>query len=197
MTERPKSALVAIGLVLALGMLSPSCGGDGNGGGTNIVATFTATSPNPGPASATMQPGTSAGTLFRIRIVVTDVADFFGAAFRVSYDTDDIRFESMDSSESFLRDGGFPPASLRFQVDSTSSPGQLILVATRLDAATNPGVNVAGQRELLELTFRARRVVAGSAIGFTGTLEARNSQQPPPEGQLINLTWSGGSLTAN
>lgn len=189
--------VVAAGALL-FGALAPSCGGGGGGGGTTggIVATFTPASANPAALSVTMQAGSASGQNFNVRIAATDVNDFFGAAFTVNLPTG-ISFQSMDSSQSFLRDGGIPAGNLSFLTD-TATPGKLRVVATRLNAGTNSGVNVTGTRELVTLRFRATATFAATALDFVATdpREVRDSVQPPPEGNLINVTWSGGSVVA-
>jgi hypothetical protein len=90
--------------------------------------------------------------------------------------------------------------SISFLTDTTTA-GKLRVVATRLNAGTNAGVNVTGTRELLTLTFRVSAALAATPMTFLAppdaTREVRNSVQPPPEGGLINVSWSGGSLSAS
>lgn len=189
--------MVAAGALL-FGALAPSCGGGGGGGTTGgIVATFTPASPNPAALSVTMQTGSASGQNFNVRISATDVNDFFGAAFTINLPTG-ISFVSLDSAQSFLRDGGFPIGNLSFLSD-TSTPTKLRVVATRLNAGTNSGVNVVGTRELVTLRFSATRAFAATPLEFltaTDTCEVRGSVQPPPEGNLIDVSWSGGSVVA-
>jgi len=188
------------GIVLASGFaLAPSCGGGGGGGVGILVALFTPSNPSPGPATVSMQPGDQTNDVFEVKIMVTEVNDFFGAAFRVRYPTGSVSFVSADTSQSFLLD---PPATtldVFFKVDPGSSPGEVIVAATRLQnsSGTMPGVNVAGSRELLSLTFRATRPIGapGLALSFTDPKEVRDSSEPPP-GALIPVTWSGGTVTA-
>ena len=188
--------LVATALFVA--GLALSCGGSDDGGmAGGVIATFTPADPSPSALEMTMQPGTVSGTTFNVRITATDVPDFFGAAFTVSVPTG-VTFLSMDSSQSFLRDGSFPAGSLIFLANSPTSD-KVIVSATRLDATANSGVNVVGTRDLLRLTFRVNTVLVAAPIDFVATdaLEVRNSVQPPPEGGLIPVTWSGGTVAAS
>ena len=191
------SRMFLMAAALFLATFALSCGGGDDGGMTGgVVATFTPSEPSPTALEMTMQPGTVSGTTFNVRITATDVNDFFGAAFTVSI-PNGVVFVAMDSTQSFLRDAPIPSPSLTFLADA-STPNKIRVVATRLDATTNSGVNVVGTRDLVTLTLRATTILSASPIDFVSTdaLEVRNSVQPPPEGGLIAVTWTGGAVVA-
>ncbi len=191
--------ILLLAMTLGAAALAPSCGGSNDNGGMTggVVATFAAAEPNPGANEMTMQPGTVSGTTFNVRITATDVTDFFGAAFTVDLPAN-VGFVSLDSSQSFLRDGSFPTANLLFTATAPTG-NKVIVAATRLNAGTYSGVNVTGTRDLVTLTLRVSATMSASAITFDTTtpLEVRNSVQPPLEGQLIPVTWSGGAVSAS
>ena len=169
-----------------------ACGGGGGDSASGILtATFTADNPTPAAATVSMQPGSASATDFAVRIAVTDTADVYGAAFDITFPSAQIAYLSMDSSGSFLRDGGVGNASLDFTVDSVSTPGRLIVVATRLGALG--GVNVVGTRDLIVLRFRARTAFTPQAIAFDAgqPRTVRNSANVS-----IPVTWSSGSVVA-
>lgn len=189
-------------LVLASGFaLAPSCGGGGGDVVRLLVALFTPEEPAPGPGTVSLQAGEVSNDVFEVRIMVTEVSDFFGASFRVAFPAGSVRFLSWDTSGSFLLDAPATASDVFFKVDATSSPGQVIVVATRLQnpSGTMPGVDVTGPpRELLSLTFQATREIPspGQPLSFADPREVRDSAQPPP-GNLIQVDWPGGTVTAS
>ncbi len=193
-----------VGLLLACGFaLAPSCGGGGGDVLRLLVARFSPDEPAPGPNTVSMQPGTSPNDVFEVRIMVTGVDDFFGAAFRVAYPSASVRFLSADTGDSFLCDAPVDcsdPNQVQFIVNSASSPGEVLVAATRVQnqAGTVPGVDVSESRELLSLTFQATREIAspGQPLSFAPRLEVRDSAQPAP-GNEIPVTWEGGTVTAS
>lgn len=156
-----------------------------------VTTTFTPSSPSPASNSVTMQAGTVTGDLFDVRIVATNVNDFFGSAFHVTYDPASVTFVSADDTGSFLRDLPATSTDVRFQY--SSSPGNLSVSATRLQntGGTFPGVDVTGSRDLLVLRFRATGTTTGNALAF-GTPREVTNHNPPPTNQ-IGVTWAGGT----
>src|SRR5258707_1059239 len=76
----------ALGFAFVVLSAASSCGG---GGGSTVSEPVTTFAPNPvapGSGTVAMLAGQSSGAMISIRIVVTDVNSFFGAAFRVTYD---------------------------------------------------------------------------------------------------------------
>lgn len=182
----PKQILSSLIVAAAL-LVSPACGGSDDEPPATSAA-FTPLSPTPGSGSITMQPGGVSGNVVRIRIAVKDVAAFFGAAFHVTYDPTTAAYDSMVSTDSFLREAG---VSTSFQA-ALVRPGDLAVAATRLQngAGTVPGVNVA-EEDLIELVFRATTPTAGNTFNFGTPREVRS-----PSGGAVTVTWSGGTLTS-
>ena len=194
---------IAAFAVLALGT---ACGGGGNDNPapSGPVASFV-----PGtaaPLSLAQLAGSASGSSFTVRISATDVNNFFGAAFRMQIDPDFVAFQGYDSNSSFLRDNGV--TNVNFRVDATTVPGHVIVTATRLQngQGTIPGVNVAGTRDLISLTFRARTYFNATADANNngipdGSLEFIDPREVCDAGQPIctpiAVSWSSGSVSAN
>ena len=185
--------------------LSLSCGGGDKMTSTGLAATFTPASVPPPAGSVTLQAGQVSGDTFQVRVAATDIYDFFGAAFSVTYQNTIadpatsslsvlmVTFTGMNSAGSFLRETG---VATDFRVDSTTTPGMLVIVATRLQQSPPiSGVNVVGTRDLLTLTFRVRRATTGSSIAFAAPQEVCDSRGPVCT--PIGVTWSGGTVVAN
>lgn len=189
-------------IVLAMGT---ACGGgDDNPAPTGPVAIF-----NPGdatPASIAQLAGSASGTTFTVQVAVTDVPDFFGAAFRIQIDPDFVVYQGLNSSNSFLRDNGV--TNVEFLVDSTTVPGQVIVTATRKQRADGslPGIDVAGTRELVSLTFRIRtffnaaadannNLIPDGSLEFIDPREVCDSAQPVCN--PIAVTWSAGAVSGS
>ena len=170
-----------------------ACGGGGDDGTAGILtASFAPDAPSPGASTVSMQAGSASATDFNVDVSVTDTNDVYGAAFDVTYDTARISYQSFDSSGSFLRDGGLGNANLSFIVDATSTPGRLIVSATRL--GVQPGIDVAGTRDLIVLRFRARTSFTPTPITFDAGQPrvVRNNLDQP-----IAVTWASGSASAS
>jgi hypothetical protein len=58
----------------------------GQRGPDPLQVTFAPDNPTPGPMTVSMAPGTITGDLFEIQILVTDIPEFYAAAFDVTYD---------------------------------------------------------------------------------------------------------------
>lgn len=170
-----------------------ACGGGGDGGTTGVLtASFTPDTASPAAGTVAMLPGSVSATDFNVRITLTDTNDVYGAAFDVTYPSNLISYQSFDSSGSFLRDGGISGANLFFNVDAVSEPGRLIVSATRLNV--QPGVDVAGTRDLIVLRFRARTAFSGQRIEFDA---GQPRQVRDNLNQAIAVTWSSGSASAS
>src|SRR5262245_32992002 len=204
MRIRRTSQRLAVAALIALAVTAlPSCGGgsDGGGGGTTTpTATFTAENPSPGTSTIAMLPGASAGAAFNVRITVTGVNDFFGAAFRVTYDPVALLFNGMDDSGSLLRQGG--TANVFFQANQNAVPGQIIITATRLDPSDPNGgtVDVGPTADLVVLNFSARRAIAagdaGGVLAFDAAKDVQVCGTPTTCASAAGLTWSAGAATA-
>lgn len=193
---------------LALASLALSCGGS-KPTAQGPTATFQPATATAG--SIAQLAGSASGSQFSVRIAATDIANFFGAAFRIRIDTDFVAFVGLDSSGSFLRDGGIPVGNLFFRADAATTPGQVIVTATRLQngGGTLPGVNVTGTRDLVVLTFRVLRTIGATDTDTDGILDGSVEFIDPrkvcdptfdPGTQdcgPIAVTWASGSVRAN
>jgi len=215
--NRPSTTLCLV--VLLGGLCLASCGsGGGNvpGGmtGGGITATFTSTNMNPGANSISMAPGAATDDTFQIVVNVTDIDWFFGAAFRIVFDSSTAEFLSFDSDGSFLhldRPGATvvsPVVDIRAAIDAADA-GAVLVVATLQNSfsyvegfeidMTNP------TRELIKLTFRATDPTVANAFSFhtASSREVTICEAFIPPGQDCPeiadgaLSWNGGTLTAN
>jgi len=206
--KRPTSTLCLSIVLLAL--CAASCGsGGGNvpGGmmGGLLTATFTPDNATPGMNSISMQTGTELDDTFQIIVRVTDIVDFFGAAFRITFDSASAEFLSFDGSTSFL-DGTGAVVDIRATVDPGNS-GTVFVVATLQNSITYvQGLTPAAPDDtLLILTFRATDPTAGNAFTF-GTVMNREVTtcefwdmivaQPGCPEISATVTWDGGTMTA-
>lgn len=192
--------LVAAALAAVVVTALPSCGGGGDdsgGGVTNPVATFIPDTPNPGNATIAMLAGSSNGAAVNVRITVTGVDDFLGAAFRVTYDTTALLFTGMDDSGSLLRQGGVADTALFFEANFSSVAGEVIVTATRLNPATTGVVDVGATSDLVVLNFSARRVLPpGGELEFAAASREVQACATPTTCAPFAATWSGGAVTA-
>ena len=163
-------------------------------------ARFTPDTPAPGNSTMALLQSTASGAAVNVRITATGIDDFFGAAFRITYDPDALLFGGWDDNGSFLLDG-VTAADVLFQVDQTSIGGQVVIVATRLDPVTVPAVDVGATATLLTLNFVARRpIAAGAADGrldFGDPKQVCDGTVVPSGCNGITVTWSGGGLSTN
>jgi len=196
--------MTAVSLTILAAAMSMACGGGGGGGNApppmvGFAASFTPSEPNPPSSSITMASGGSSGSMFRIDIMVKDINNFFGAAFPVTFDTATATFVSLDSSGSFIDQGG---AVLDFRaIPSSTDPGTLLVTATRQGAGLS-GVSAFGSRKLITLVFDARSATVGNTFRFDPTVAERKATtcvvgQMCVEVTEPPLTWHGGTMTAN
>ena len=194
------SALVTVAYV-ALSAASVGCGG-GNDSTvpptTTVVAVFTPDTAVPAAGSITLLPGTTSGAAVNVRVTVTQVASFFGAAFRIKYDATALLFNGMDDSTSFLRDGVTDPSQLSFVANSQISPGEIVITATRFFPAV-PVPLVSTTSDLVILNFVARKAIAPTAEG--GRLDFGDPKDACdgsvfPCGPITVTAWSGGHVSA-
>ncbi len=187
------AVILAVAAFVAIG-----CGG-GNDSTTNPGPTtvFTPDTPSPGAATIALLPGTTSGAAFVVRVTATDTNDFFGAAFRVSYDTTALLFSGMTDSGSFLRNG-VTDSDVFFFADATSVPGQVVITATRLNPTVATPVDVVGTSDLVTLTFSARKVILPATpegrLDFADPKQVCDGSVTPCG--AITVTWSGGSVAA-
>jgi len=185
----------------ALTAASVGCGGGNDNTTTTtntVVAVFTPDATTPADGSITLLPGSTSGASVNVRVTVTQVASFFGAAFRIRYDATALLFNGMDNSSSFLRTGVTDSSQLFFFADSQNAPGEIVITATRLFPAVP--VPVTATSDLVILNFVARRtIVAGAADGrldFAAPKQVCDGTVASPGCGPITVTWSGGGVSA-
>ena len=188
--------ITCVALIMAFGMLMPACGGGGSGGGvTNpLTASFAPDNPNPGADTISMA-GTNAGANIFVLVQVTDISDFFGAGFRVTYNPASVNFTGFDATGSLLENHG---GQTYFDVEEPNQ-GTVIVAATIQDAGQPAGMDVVGTQMLITLNFQATTTTAGNSIAFAGPQDV---QICAVQGQACNdvsgnLTWDGGTIRAS
>lgn len=199
MMQQPRiQRLVCLSVVLVLGALMPACGGGGsdNGGGGNnmgpLVATFT---PAASPGTISMA-GSTSGATFSIQVQVTNVNDFAGAGFHVTFDSTSAQFVGFSSAGTVLT--GFTTI-----FDAVlEGPGDVKAYGYYADASQPAGVDVAGTATLMTLNFMATASTSNNSFAF-GTSAGRVVKICPTQGGACSnmteppLTWSGGTMTAS
>ena len=194
---------IAAALVAGASLALPAC--KSHNTTTSVsgsVASFTPDIAAPGANTVALLPGSASGPTVNVRVTVTGVPTFFGAAFRVKYDTLALRFNGMDDTGSFLRAGGIPTDHLVFLADSTSAPGQIIITATRVDPVAWPAVAVTATSDLVVLNFTA--ILSTVAATAEGRLDFGDPKQvcdgtvtPPGCGSVaVTSPWPGGGVSA-
>jgi len=197
-----------LGLITLVCVLTVHCSsGSGNGitdpgtGNGEFSATFTGSDPNPGAFTFSMASDTSADENFEIEILVTDIAEFFGAAFHVTFDSSTATFTGFTSDGSFIIERG---VTTDISAETAAGdPGELLVTATRQGQVA--GVDATGSQLLITLMFEATQEItspAGNVFGFdiAATREVKTCPAPPDECTTVmdgDITWSGGTLMAN
>ncbi len=192
-----RAAAAAIGCLLVL-----SCGSTTPTTSTGLTTVFTPDSPSPPDGSMTLQPGSSTGTLFQVKVSAKGISDLFGAAFWISYDTASVQYQAYDVTTSLVCDGGCDTDAkldaVTVVVDAVSLAGTVKVAVSRrqLPDGTVRGVNVTDAQDLIVLSFTARATVTGSPIQFVdGHGAVVNSTAPPTN--TIAVTWAGGSVSVH
>jgi hypothetical protein len=189
---------LAATVVLATASLTlPACGGSDSTVSSGPVATFTPDAP---AGAVALLAGAASGASVSVRVAVTGVAGFFGAAFRIHYDTTALLFNGMDDSGSFLRQNGVANANVLFLVDSASTTGELVITATRVDPTVAPPINVTATSDLVVLNFSARKTILPAAaegrLDFADPKQVCDGTVVPPLCGNVAVTWSGGGVSA-
>jgi len=189
---------------VAFAAAAVGCGG-GNDSTTSSapVAKFTPDTPAPAAGTIALLSGSSSGASINVRVTVTGVNDFFGAAFRIKYDVTALQFNAMSSTDSFLR--GDPPnpddPNVYFAADA-SHPGEIWISATRLDPTAGT-VDVVSTSDLVVLNFTARKAIAAGAAAGRVVFGALNREVQTCDGTVVPTVcsalaaiWSGGGVSA-
>ena len=200
-TRFAATAFVTVAYV-ALSAVSVGCGGGNDSSGsttTTVVAVFTPDTPTAADGSITLLPGTTSGAAVNVRVTVTQMASFFGAAFRIKYDATALLFNGMDNSTSFLRNGVTDASQLYFDANAAISPGEIVITATRFFPAVP--VSVTTTSDLVILNFVARRAIPANAVD--GRLDFADPKQAcdgtvaaPGCGSITVTAWKGGGVSA-
>jgi hypothetical protein len=201
--QRNFTRSATIAAILLIGLGSFACGGGGGnaggggGGGGMLTAVFTPANPAPGANSVSMAAGAVTGDTFQIVINATDINNFFGTGFRVSFDDLDAEFRSFDNSGSWLLTNVPTGATtnINASVDSVD-PGVVVVNATF--QGMTAGVNLTGTQELLTLTFRAIAVSGSNPFTFDGPTTRVVTVCTTMTGACTDqaVSWDGGTQTA-
>ncbi len=187
-------ALCAICFAL---LSSSACGGSDDDVAPNAsAAVFIPFASPPASGTISMQAGAASGLSFQIRVSVKDISNLFGAAFRVTFNPNVVRFVSADFSNSVVRGSGI---TTQFSATGVlGHPSELAVVATRVQnsGGTVAGVNVT-DGDLVVLNFRAIAATSGTAISFGNPREACNPTARVCGPVTPVPTWVGGTLSAN
>jgi len=195
---RSAASVVLTTAFVALAAASIGCGGGSSTTTTSgPVAVFT---PDPLPGTVALLAGSTSGASVDVRVTVTGVTSFFGAAFHISYDTTALQFNGMTTTASFLRGGGVADANLFFFEEHASTPGEIVITATRVDPTVAPPVDVTTTSDLLVLNFTARKTIAVAAaagrLDFGDPKQVCDGTVVASECNPIAVTWSGGGVSA-
>jgi hypothetical protein len=201
--QRMMLSLATTVLLGAALFVSQGCGGGSSNSGTTSsgpVAIFTPDVLSPAPGTVALLSGTGSGANINVRVTVTGVTGFFGAAFRIQYDPTALQFNGMTNTGSLLRDGVVPEGNLLFSENHTSVSGEVLVTATRLDPTVAPPVDVTTTADLVVLNFTARRVLLPTDVeGRVDFGDPKQVCDGTVVGQgcgTIAVTWSGGRVSA-
>ena len=186
---------------VALAAVAVGCGGGSSNTTTSgPAAVFTPDTPAPAAGTIALLAGSSSGASVNIRVTVTDVPSFFGAAFTITYDTTALQFNGMTNTASLLRGGVVTDANLVFLEDHATHPGEVLITATRVDPTVAPPINVTTTSDLVVLNFTARKTIAAAAaegrLVFADPKQVCDGTVIPSGCNPIAVTWSGGGVSA-
>jgi hypothetical protein len=191
--------LTCVALIMAFGMLMPACGGGGSSGGGGVtrplVASFAPDNPNPVADTISMA-GATTGANVAVSIQVTEIDAFFGAGFRVTYDSASVNFVGFDPA-SFL-DNHAGGTDIDAREEDPNNRGTVVVTATIQDAGQPAGLDVAGTQTLITLNFQATASTPQNLIEFASPWDV---QICAAQGQACNevsgqLDWDGGRISA-
>jgi len=181
--------------IAATFLLIPMAVGCGSSGTSAVVADgnlslgggFVAQQPDPPPNSTALEPGIAHGDAVSIQVTVTDTQRVYGGAFRIDYDPGHAQFLGY-SPGTLLEQGGY---AATYQVDGSSTPGQVLIGASRTGDV--PAAQVTGAAPIIVLNFRVLQP-GSTTVAFSN--EQLYDGQVPPQ-TLHGVQWFGGSLQAN
>lgn len=187
---------------VALAAVAVGCGGGSSNTTTSggPAATFTPDTPAPGAGTIALLAGSKSGASVNVRVTVTGVPSFFGAAFTITYDTTALQFNAMTNTTSLLRGGDVTDANLVFLEDHATHPGEVLITATRVDPTVALPIDVTTTSDLVVLNFTARKTIAAAAaegrLDFGDPKQVCDGTVVPSGCNAIAVTWSGGGVSA-
>ena len=189
----------------------PACKGSNSPTSSGRVATFAPENGTPGLNSIALLAGTTSGANIDIRVTVTGVNQFLGAAFHITYNTTALQFNGMSSTDSFLRplppDHEVPSSDLLF-LENHTTPGDIVITATRVvdlnlppaDGGPVGPVDVTITSDLVVLNFTAHQAIAASTddglLAFGDPKQVCDGTIGPLGCGTIAVSWSGGKIAA-
>ncbi len=199
---RSAASVVLTTAFVALAAASIGCGGGSSTTTTSgPTAKFTPDVATPPAGTVALLAGATSGASVDVRVTVTGVTSFFGAAFHITYDTTALLFNGMTDTGSLLRAAPVPDSThLIFIEDHATTPGEIIITATRVDPTVAAPVAVTTTSDLVVLNFTARKALAvGAAAGrldFGDPKQVCDGTVVVSGCNPIAVTWSGGGVSA-
>lgn len=198
--QRKTSWLAALSSLLLVGILPTACGG---GGGDPIAppglaVTWTPANASPAAMTISMGAATTSAANFTMPVQVTGITDFFGAAFRVNFDSSTAAFAGYSATGSVIDDG----TATVLIAAVLGAPGEVLINATRQQGAGGayvPGVDIAGTETLITLSFRATQATQQPNDFTFSNHEVQTCNDATETCSAVpdaELTWSGGSMQA-
>lgn len=217
---RRTKRLSAILPVFFLALATACGGGGGNGPSGNVTAMFTGDA----PGDVSMASGGATNANFAIDIDVDGIANFFGAAFTVTYTGTTAEFTGTTTTGSVFADAGVDATAFDISA-SELVDGQVTVSSTLVGqgycnaASGNAGMMCASDGQctsggsclggipsatgrLVRLNFTAQSATSGNTFAFLAGGGSRQVQICPTAGGACTdaagtLTFTGGTLTAN
>ena len=197
--------LAPLALIISLSVLPLACGGGGGGDGpggvipNGLQASFDGLPAGGGP-SLSMADFNSTDETFEVPIMVAGISDFFGAAFRVTFNSATATFNGSSAAGSVLGSAGT-------NITAVLAPGtnnELIVTATRFQgsgATYVPSVNATNSSLLITLRFTASET-AGNTFSFGPASQREvetcdNGTETCSMMDDVDLSWTGGTMIAN
>lgn len=186
MTLTLRSALIgAIATLTACG----GGGGSSNGGVIDpspspLTAAFQADQVAPNSSQVAMLEGSKSGDVVTVKVTVTGVSGIYGAAFEVSYDSNNAAYVNYSPGSLFEQGGQTPNYTV-----STPSPGRVVVGISRVGSVTTTGAGTTATA--VNLTFRVKNS-GSSRLDFEGGAALLDGQIPNQP--LAGISWFGGSL---
>ena len=198
MTRSFATAVLGVAFVALVGIAVGCGGGSSTTTTSGPKALFTPDTASPAAGTIALLAGSSSGASVNVRVTVTGVSSFFGAAFTITYDTTALQFNGMTDTASFLRTGVSDPNQLVFLSDSTHQPGHVVITATRVFPAVP--VDVVTTSDLVVLNFTARKTIAAAVaegrLDFGDPKQVCDGTVVASGCNPIAVTWSGGDVSA-